>query len=563
MNTGDDDSLYNDDQSLFAGDEENELALQSSQGSARIAREDVRLMNVVRAIVILSLLTFAVISAETVFIIALIAQENNFKDAFEDAAKVLTNAMNERISTKIWIAKTFAHDLAMDAHNSDLVWPHMTFDHFPDRCRGPLYLSQSSAIKFTPFVAEAERVAWEEIAALTYPTMSNEHLFPSLNQDAAMSSSDDVMYHITQRTIDQGIYKFVDEVAQDQKLSTDGYFPLWQQAPLPPTAPDPDTLIGTMFNLLSLQVRASGLKTMVQREGSSISQFLFEGSNGQDYAVFSTPRSSIYAPIHGVFNSTTSSVDKPLMVGAVEFEFRWEHVFANVLTGIDSPLHAVVENTCDNRQFTYEVIGEEVSFVGEGDLHNDGVDGFNDFSTSPEEFEALFLEHSFRPKVEADGSCSYFVSYFPTAEFKRHYVTNSPDAYRGIVMAVFLFVIGIFWIYDSMIEKRQGKVIKEAAKSDAIVRSLFPSNIRDRLYEQSQQAAKKPEGKDAWKNPETLQNQGGIIETPKNRLKSFMSKSPEDQVVQANHVSSSAGKSEPIADLFPQTTIMFADVSFP
>ena len=251
------------------------------------------------------------------------------------------------------------------------------------------------------------------------------------------------------------------------------------------------------------------------------------------------------------------------MVGAVEFEFLWEHVFANVLTGIDSPLHAVVENTCDNRQFTYEVIGEEVSFVGEGDLHNDGVDGFNDFSTSPEEFEALFLEHSFRPKVEADGSCSYFVSYFPTAEFKRHYVTNSPDAYRGIVMAVFLFVIGIFWIYDSMIEKRQGKVIKEAAKSDAIVRSLFPSNIRDRLYEQSQQAAKKPEGKDAWKNPETLQNQGGIIETPKNRLKSFMSKSPEDQVVQANHVSSSAGKSEPIADLFPQTTIMFADVSFP
>lgn len=560
MRPSDDDSLYNDDQSLFDGEDDNELALQSSQGSARIAKEDIQLMNVVRAIVILSLLTFAVISAETVFIISLIAEENNFKDAFESTATILTNTMYERISNKIWVAKTFAHDLAIDAQNSALVWPHMTFNHFLDRCRGPLHMSQSVAIKFSPFVSENDRVPWEEIAALTYPTISNENVFPSMKQDITETvSTDDVMYHVTHRTANQGIYQFVDEVAQDQELASEGYFPIWQQAPEPPADPgSPETLIGTMFNLESLEDRASGLQTMLAREGSSISQFLFEGSAGQDYAVFSPPRSAIYAPIYELSNSS-STTNKLRTVGSVEFEFHWEQVFGNVLTGIDLPLFAVVENTCGNRQFTYVVEGQEVVFSGEGDLHTDDVDGYEDISSNPEDFEALFLEHSRSPDVVMDGNCTYFVSYFPTGTFKKHFVTNNPEAYRGLVLGIFIFIIGIFWAYDTLVEKRQGKVVDAAAKSDAIVRSLFPSNVRDRLYEQSQ-ASKKPEGKDAWKNPDAPHSQGGIIETPKNKLKSFISKSPEDQAVHANQVSKGA-LSEPIADLIPQTTIMFADVS--
>ena len=550
MISNDDDSLYNDDQSLFDEDV-NDLALQSSQGSARIAREDIRLMNVVRAIVMLILLTFAVISGETVFIISLVSEENNFSEAYDDAAKVLTNTMYERISTKLWIAKTFANDLAIDAHNNDSNWPYVSYDHFSDRCKGPLHLSDTSTVTFTPFIRAAERQTWEEMAVTTYPLIDNEKHIPIVEPYAKNKTSitnDEVFYHSSGRTLSQGIYRYSDGVAQDEGVSPEGYFPIWQQA-----STNEEKMIGTMFHLLANQARASGLRTMLQRHGSSVSEFLLQDSDGKDYAVFSSPRSAIYSPIHESNSTGTLNI-----VGAVEFEFRWETVFSNVLTGVDLPIIVVVENMCEARKLSYQVQGENVVFVGEGDLHNEAVDGYDKASSSVAHFESLFMEHSYMPEAETNF-CGYQVSFFPSSSFKKHYVDNKPDAYRGIVLGVFLFIVGIFWCYDTLIERRQGKVIDAAAKSDAIVRSLFPSNIREKLYEQAH-PQKKPDGKGSWKNPAAIGPEKGVIETPKNMLKSFIARSPDDP---ASHVSQDARLSAPIADLYPQTTIMFAGMFIP
>lgn len=292
MMSKDDDSLFDDDQSLFEGDDENDLALQSSQGSARIAREDIRLMNVVRAIVMLILLTFAVISGETVFIISLISEENNFSEAYNDAAKVLTNTMYERLSAKIWIAKSFANDLTIDAENGDSMWPYVSYDHFSDRCKGPLHLSDSSSITFAPFVGTVERQAWEDFAATTYSLIDNENNYPDLddseNEKASTDLDNGVSYHSSRRALSQGIYRFVDGAAQNEANSPGGYFPIWQQAPS--IESDGQSLTGTMFNLLSYEARASGLRSVLQLRGSSISEFLFEDSSGQDYASYSSVR---------------------------------------------------------------------------------------------------------------------------------------------------------------------------------------------------------------------------------------------------------------------------------
>lgn len=547
-------SFFDDDQSLFDGEDENDLALQSSQGSARIAREDVRLMNVVRAIVMLILLTFATISGEAVFIITLISEESNFSEAYQEASEVLTNAMHDRMSTKLWIANTLAHDLAIDAHNSNSAWPYVTFDHFSDRCKGPLHLSESSTITFSPYVGVSDRLAWQEAAASTYPTIADGNLLPSFN-DLESPVDDEVKYHNAARTVGEGIYRFSDGVAEDEPLSPVGYFPVWQQAPSPSAEVSGQMTIGTMFHLLSNEARAFGLSAMKSRSGLAMSGIMYQDSDGKDYAVFSSPRSAIYAPIHKPSNTS----DSITIVGALEFEFRWEHLFANVLNGIEHPLVLVLENSCNDRKFSYVVTGENVQFLGEGDLHSDDVDGYDEIKTNLTDFEALFLEHSYNPDAET-SFCSYTVSYYATAAFKKNFVDYRPDIYRGIVLGVFLFIVSIFWAYDGLIERRQEKVIDAAARSDAIVRSLFPSNIRDRLYEQSM-PAKKPDSKETWRNADAIVNEGGIIETPKNMLKSFISKSPEDQAVQANNVSKDAGLSEPIADLIPQTTIMFADVS--
>jgi hypothetical protein len=90
-------------------------------------------------------------------------------------------------------------------------------------------------------------------------------------------------------------------------------------------------------------------------------------------------------------------------------------------------------------------------------------------------------------------------------------------------------------VYDTVIEKRQRKVMQSATRSSAIVSSLFPSNVRTRLYEESATAAV----------PEKEQSQ-------QIRMKNFMAKTQTSAVEPIN--------TGPIADLFESTTVLFADI---
>jgi class 3 adenylate cyclase len=92
------------------------------------------------------------------------------------------------------------------------------------------------------------------------------------------------------------------------------------------------------------------------------------------------------------------------------------------------------------------------------------------------------------------------------------------------------FAVLMFLVYDRLVERRQAIVLKSANQSSAIVSSLFPKSVTDRLLDI---------GSDS--NSRTM--------TAKTRLKSFLSDSQDNQGLQ------------PIADLFPETTVLFADIA--
>jgi Adenylate and Guanylate cyclase catalytic domain len=89
------------------------------------------------------------------------------------------------------------------------------------------------------------------------------------------------------------------------------------------------------------------------------------------------------------------------------------------------------------------------------------------------------------------------------------------------------FAVLLFIVYDRLVEKRQSIVLKTANQSSAIVDSLFPKNITNRLLE------------------------SGISNslTGKSRLKSFLSDFQDNQGL------------HPIADLILETTVLFADIA--
>lgn len=102
---------------------------------------------------------------------------------------------------------------------------------------------------------------------------------------------------------------------------------------------------------------------------------------------------------------------------------------------------------------------------------------------------------------------------------------------------------GLFVIFDRMVGKHQKKMLDATKQSDAIVRSLFPDAVADRLYEDARM-------KEIQKSKSTA------LESRNKQIRNFM-KSPT-LISESNDGDVLTGTA-PIAELFSDTTILFAD----
>ena len=116
---------------------------------------------------------------------------------------------------------------------------------------------------------------------------------------------------------------------------------------------------------------------------------------------------------------------------------------------------------------------------------------------------------------------------YPSAAFENLYKSNAPSVFAGVVAIAFAFIVLAYYCYDRIVETRNRQVVFAAAQSNAIVSSMFPSHLRDKLIGQA--------------NAST----GGV---PKRNLRALLSSG------EADHDSNSA----PLADLFLDTTVLFA-----
>jgi hypothetical protein len=123
---------------------------------------------------------------------------------------------------------------------------------------------------------------------------------------------------------------------------------------------------------------------------------------------------------------------------------------------------------------------------------------------------------------------------YPTSTFEESYNSNTPEVFAAVVASTFALVAIVFFVYDMFVQRRNQQLIERAAHSNAIVSSMFPGNIRDQLI-----GPHAPTSSDKKKG---------------HSLKTFMASS---------HDGTNGGGSvdKPLADLFLETTILFADIS--
>jgi class 3 adenylate cyclase len=123
------------------------------------------------------------------------------------------------------------------------------------------------------------------------------------------------------------------------------------------------------------------------------------------------------------------------------------------------------------------------------------------------------------------------------------------------VIAIF-FMMGLpLLFYNKMTKRRQDKLVGEAVRTTNILTSLFPSNVHNRLFGRTGEEADGRELADQIRKRENgvyrdiLSGESDMISQRRHSNESL-----EDEVVNGIY------KTKPIADLFPNTTIMFADM---
>lgn len=204
-------------------------------------------------------------------------------------------------------------------------------------------------------------------------------------------------------------------------------------------------------------------------------------------------------------------------------------------------LHFAFCYSGQNFTFSVDVVGNHLVRIGEGDLHEKDFDMVR--STSFYDYEQI-VQYS-APVIKDQAGleyCRYRYLVFPSRALEDQFLTSNPLVYSITTAAIFLFTSLIFLLYDRIVRRRQEIVMASANRTNAIVSSLFPETVRDRLYEQAREAAEK-----ACK---TGGKMSGLQEN-KLQMQSFLTDDKQGSLL----------ASEPIADTFANATVMFLDVA--
>jgi Adenylate and Guanylate cyclase catalytic domain len=156
-------------------------------------------------------------------------------------------------------------------------------------------------------------------------------------------------------------------------------------------------------------------------------------------------------------------------------------------------------------------------------------------------FQFPLLTYTGNDTLKAPGHCVYSITLYFSEDFHSDSGSRLEIISAMACATVFALMALCFCMYDRFVRRRNAKIVGAAARSNAIVSSLFPKQVRDRLYAEKEAASKTTEAP----NLKTMMHAGKSLEQEE------FDDNGEDFMY----------KSKPIADLFPETTILFADIA--
>eukprot|EP00980_Cylindrotheca_fusiformis_P000976 scaffold265_cov131-Cylindrotheca_fusiformis.AAC.11 len=493
--------------------------------------------NVVRAKVLVTLILLMAVCVVATFTYLLVASQDrsNFESQFTGYASEVVTVSNEKTSQLFNALDAFSVSISSQAARElglrNSRWPFYRIPDWSVRIQRLAQLTgvHDPSLTFHPIVQQDERKEWEDFANDAYPILYQDAVEREgdKNGTTAKEFIDKTIPFIYE--LDRENFAFVPASETGELLPAFQQYPL-KFFPLLPVMP-------MSINVLSYEETSKLFRITRAVKGPTIHSF----SIPVDLDKTKASGSQIMQP---VYDRADTADENRKMVGVVLIQLNWLDYFKNLFleeesddgvivvlkticpSNLDSGLNVTEQTTvAPDSVVTYQIDGSTAIILGEEDLHDPKYDSLEVTET----FIDLGIDHSKVP----EGLCvpTLTLHIYPSETLEKKFETWNRAIYTSVVVVIFSFTVVVFLLYDFVVRRLQRKVMDRINKQDVIVANVFPSAIRDRLYEAQRNA---------------LQQNQMVGETEKRA--GFDS---EEGTLGA----------APLADLFPNTSVVFADIA--
>eukprot|EP00980_Cylindrotheca_fusiformis_P028130 scaffold22583_cov106-Cylindrotheca_fusiformis.AAC.1 len=492
--------------------------------------------NILRAKILVALIIILVASAvgASTYLLVKDQEKTNFENQFAGFASEILTLSRQKADQLFSALDTFSVSISSqaDAENAlrNTSWPFYAVPDWSLKAKGLAQLTGVSDpdVFFYSIVQQEERDKFNEFAAQAIPK--------SYQESVEIEETETTATELWQKTIPFIHFFDPENNFQPGPSPAKGeLIPVLHIYPL--RFPLNHPLIPTLIDIAYV-AGADALVDMSRSIRRPVMGFTVRDV-GTDTA---TPGSLIIQPI---YNTANSAAKQRKVVAFTGLRLHWLDYFTNVLTDGEFGVIVVLKGACPNlctfeqtvgstasSVVTYRIDGQNAEYLGDSDLHDPKYDDM--------EITDVFVNLGIDESELPEGTCvpTLTLHVYPSEDLAQSFQTSNAMQYTGVVAASFIFTSLVFLLYDFFVRRRQTKVMERIMRQDKIVANVFPTAIRDRLYQNQE---KQQQGR-GGRHFEHGDFDDGLD------IFDFEGES---------HISGSA----PMADLFPSVTVVFADIA--
>jgi hypothetical protein len=479
--------------------------------------EDEKAVKRWRIVVILSLVLtgIAITAATCVFLMQ--HDESQYQAAYTVITGNIEATTKRRIKKMHGAFQQVSDVCTASAIADKMEWPYVTLTREPFEVLARHARDEAGAelLTLVPFVTEEQRKEWIKYS------FDNAWWLEQSKQvvDQMKGTGEDLTGEYLNVTFGKDLFG-LGMPSPDLSNSSIPHAAAWQSSPPPyfpgvtnldfysihwfvPMYPQLERYRQTLISIVYDLTRASSLS-----RGPEAHQLYHQQFSSRPLTVNETfvhPHSIVITPISERLRDKTSKI-----VGMLVANVAWDRYLSGLLPSeAVSGIMVELVNNC-NQSFTYMLNGTKSDYLG--------TDNFQNRTFADSQFVIELFDHDEHEnthdegvKVHGDGThyCDFSMIVYSTQEFKDSISTDTAVTFTLVVAAVSALVVITFLVYDCYVRRRNIKVVEAAVKSDQILMSHFPSNVRTRLYEAQQNQEK-----------EALAARGGM--GVKSRLRHFL-----------------------------------------